>query len=118
MAIQLKRAYDAPEKEDGYRVLVDRIWPRGISRDVARLDEWMKKIAPSSELRRWFGHDPDKWPEFRARYFRELEARDDEVKALAEKARSQNLTLVFGAKDKEHNNAVALKEYLESKARL
>lgn len=118
MTIQLKRAYDAPEKEDGYRVLVDRIWPRGISKEVARLDEWMKKVAPSSELRRWFGHDPDKWPEFKARYFRELEAKAEEVEALAEKARSQNLTLVFGAKDEEHNNAVALKEYLEHKSRL
>ena len=112
MTIRLKRAYDAPSEDDGNRLLVDRIWPRGIGREDARIDEWLKEIAPSDQLRRWFGHDPDKWDEFKKRYFRELDNRPEAVRSLAKRATEGPLTIVFAAKDVEHNNAVALKEYL------
>jgi len=113
MAIRLKRAYDKPAKSDGYRVMVDRIWPRGVSKDKADLDEWMKNIAPSTKLRKWFGHDRERWQEFKKRYFEELDAHSEDIDSLRKKAEQGRLTLVFGAKDEEHNNAVALKEYLE-----
>jgi len=113
MSIHVKRAYDPPAKNDGFRVLVDRVWPRGLTKDKLKLDEWLKDVAPSTDLRKWFGHDPAKWGTFRDRYFRELKARDEPVKQLREKARKGDVTLVFGAKDAEHNNATALKEYLE-----
>jgi uncharacterized protein YeaO (DUF488 family) len=115
MMIRAKRAYDSPEADDGHRVLVDRVWPRGISKDRAELDDWAREIAPSTELRKWFGHDPEKWHEFRKRYFRELDAKKDLVDSLLEKAGGKTITLLFGARDKEHNNAVALKEYLEKR---
>jgi uncharacterized protein YeaO (DUF488 family) len=111
--IQLKRAFDPASKKDGYRVLVDRIWPRGLRKEEVRIDEWMKDIAPSTELRKWFGHDPVKWEAFRRRYFVELSHRADLVKGLAEVARRGPLTLVYSAKDERHNNAVALREFLE-----
>jgi len=114
MSIDLKRAYDPPAKGDGYRVLVDRVWPRGIARDDLQVDAWLKELAPSTNLRKWFGHDPRKWDEFRKRYARELGQHSDALATLAEKARDGRLTLVFGARDIEHNNAVALKEHLES----
>jgi len=113
MEIKLKRAYDQSAAGDGYRVLVDRVWPRGIKKEDLRLDEWLQEIAPSAALRKWFGHDPEKWPGFVERYFDELEANGREIKRLAAIAAEGRLTLVFGAKDREHNNAVALKEYLE-----
>ena len=111
--ILLKRAYDPPAKGDGKRVLVDRIWPRGTSKDALQLDGWLKDLAPSSTLRKWFGHDPAKWEAFRDRYFRELDERPEALEALREKCHQGTVTLVFGAKDTRHNNAVALKAYLE-----
>ncbi len=114
MVTKLKRAYEVPESGDGFRVLVDRLWPRGVSKDSARIDLWLKEIAPSAVLRKWFGHDPLKWTEFRKRYFRELDNNPGAVDQLRDHARRGLVTLVYGAKDREHNDAVALKEYLES----
>jgi uncharacterized protein YeaO (DUF488 family) len=111
--IDLKRAYDPPARSDGRRILVDRVWPRGIARDDLEIDAWLKDLAPSTALRKWFGHDPVKWDEFRKRYGRELEQRVDALEELVEMARAGRVTLVFGARDTEHNNAVALKEHLE-----
>ena len=113
MSIELKRAYDRAAESDGYRVLVDRIWPRGVAKDDLRVDAWLKDLAPSAGLRKWFRHDPAKWDEFKKRYARELEQRSDALEQLVARARAGRVTLVFGAKDTEHNNAVALKEYLE-----
>ncbi len=113
MNIRIKRAYDPPAKSDGFRVLVDRVWPRGVTKDALRLDEWLKEIAPSTTLRKWFGHDPAKWEAFEDRYFRELDSHGEQVTRLRQKAREGDVTLVFAAKDLQHNNAVALKEYLE-----
>lgn len=115
--VKLKRVYDAPAKSDGCRVLVDRLWPRGISKDKLLLDDWLKDVAPSAGLRKWFGHDPAKWGEFRKRYFRELDEQSEAVQRLLAKGRDGTVTLVFGAKDVHHNDAVALKEYLEWHAR-
>jgi uncharacterized protein YeaO (DUF488 family) len=113
MNIQLKRVYQAASQGDGYRLLVDRIWPRGLGKEEARIDDWMKEIAPSTALRKWFGHEPAKWEEFRRRYFAELSLRPELVERLVQMAGSRPLTLVYSAKDEEHNNAVALREYLE-----
>lgn len=113
MSIRIKRAYDPAEEDDGFRVLVDRVWPRGIAKDALKADEWVKEIAPSTALRKWFGHDPAKWDGFRERYFRELDSREELVARLRHKAKEGDVTLVFAAKDPQHNNAVALKEYLE-----
>jgi uncharacterized protein YeaO (DUF488 family) len=114
MAIRLKRAYEPPAPDDGYRVLVDRLWPRGVSKKAARVDLWLKEIAPSVALRKWFSHDPAKWSKFRARYSRELEQKREAVEQLMEHVRRGTVTLVYGAKDEEHNDAVALKEFLRS----
>lgn len=111
--IQCKRAYDDPAPDDGCRVLVDRLWPRGVSKEEAELDHWLKDVAPSDELRTWFDHDPDKWKTFCRHYHEELAEKDDAVAFLCEKAEEGTLTLVYAAKDREHNNAVALKRYLE-----
>lgn len=116
LRITIKRAYDAPADSDGSRVLVDRIWPRGVSRDALRLDDWAKGVAPSTELRKWFDHDPAKWAAFKDRYFRELDEQPRAVGALLTKARAGSLTLVFGAKNMDCNNAAALKEFLERQA--
>jgi uncharacterized protein YeaO (DUF488 family) len=113
MVLKLKRAYEAPEPGDGFRVLVDRLWPRGVAKTSAQIDLWLKEIAPSTALRKWFGHDPSKWTKFRDRYFGELDKNREAVEKLPE-ARRGTVTLVYGAKDQEHNDAVALKEYLES----
>ena len=113
MSIDVKRAYEPPAKSDGCRILVDRIWPRGIAKDDLQIDAWLKDLAPSTGLRKWFGHDPAKWDEFRKRYAMELEQRSEALEELVEKAEAGHVTLVFGAKDSEHNNAVALKEHLE-----
>jgi uncharacterized protein YeaO (DUF488 family) len=115
MSIDVKRAYDPPTRSDGYRVLIDRLWPRGITKDDLQVDVWLKDLAPSADLRKWFGHDPKKWDEFRRRYARELEGHAAALEQLVERARAGRVTLVFGAKDTEHNNAVALKEHLESR---
>ena len=113
--IRLKRAYDPPSPDDGVRILVDRLWPRGLARDAAKVDHWLKEVAPSAELRRWFGHDPDRWPEFRKRYRAELARNAAAVAALRELMKgARPATLLFAAKDAAHNNAVALKEFLAS----
>ena len=114
--VKLKRAYDAPAKSDGRRVLVDRLWPRGVSKDMLRLDDWLKEVAPSAGLRKWFGHDPAKWSVFKDRYFRELDEQSEAVERLLARGRAETVTLIFGAKDVHHNDAVALKEYLERHA--
>ena len=110
--LKIKRVYEPASAEDGYRILVDRVWPRGFTKAKAHVDEWRKDLGPSDTLRRWFGHDPAKWDEFRRRYRQELEASGlwKDVKAIAERARNEDVTLVFGAKDVEHNQAVALRE--------
>ena len=110
--IKIKRIYDPPAMEDGRRILVDRLWPRGISKDEARLDEWLKEIAPSEELRKWFAHDPAKWAEFRSRYRQELAGHEEVIGRLKKDAKGKAITLLFAAKDSEHNNAVVLKELL------
>lgn len=115
MAIAVKRVYDPPSVTDGVRVLVDRLWPRGLAKEKAQVDHWVPEIAPSTELRRWFGHDPAKWEEFRRRYFRELDRSTEIVSRLAELAARQQVTLLFGAREARFNNAVALKEYLEAR---
>lgn len=115
MSFKIKRAYEDPASDDGVRILVDRIWPRGVSKAAARIDQWRKEIAPSTALRKWFGHDPERWAEFKRRYFAELEKRReslDDVRALAKR---KKVTLIFSAKDTEHNQAVALREYLKSR---
>ena len=113
MTIDLKRVYEPPANGDGRRILVDRIWPRGITKADLRIDAWRKDLAPSTELRKWFGHDPAKWDEFRKRYAGELEQRSEALEELVDLARVGHVTLVFSAKDTQHNNAVALKEHLE-----
>ena len=113
--VQIKRIYDAPEKSDGVRVLVDRLWPRGISKKAASLDLWMKEVAPSTELRKWFNHDPERWVGFRQRYRRELRKHDKELAALKAQAAKRRVTLLFGARDTVHNEAVVLREALQPK---
>jgi uncharacterized protein YeaO (DUF488 family) len=113
MPIDLKRAYDPPARSDGRRILVDRVWPRGIAKDDLQIDAWLKDLAPSTELRKWFGHDPAKWDEFRKRYARELEQRSEAFEELLENARAGQVTLICSARDPAHNNAVALREHLE-----
>lgn len=113
MKIRIKRAYDKPEKDDGYRVLVDRLWPRGIKKEDLKIDDWYKDVAPSNELRKWFGHDSAKFGEFKDRYFAELTGSNAASKLLVSMDLASQLTLVYSAKDTEHNQAVVLKEYLE-----
>jgi uncharacterized protein YeaO (DUF488 family) len=113
VSIRLKRVYEKPARADGRRVLVDRIWPRGLTKREARIDEWLKEIAPSAKLRKWFGHDPARWKEFKKRYAAELDDRREQVEALARECKKRTVTLLFGAKDPKHNNAVALKDYIE-----
>jgi uncharacterized protein YeaO (DUF488 family) len=112
--IRVKRIYEASNDSDGFRVLVDRLWPRGIRKQDADIDLWLRDIAPSADLRRWFGHDPKKWSEFCRRYEHELATRTSEVKSLRDKARAGRVTLVYSAADVEHNNAVALKRFLDA----
>ena len=112
VTVRLKRAYDSPAASDGYRILIDRLWPRGVSREKAHLDEWERELAPSTELRRWFGHDPARFSEFRRRYTEELSAQEDKLQELRRRARESTLTLVYGARDTEHNDAVVLAEIL------
>ena len=112
MAFQLKRAYDPPARSDGYRVLIDRLWPRGVSKKDAQLGEWARELAPSSDLRRWFGHEPDRFEEFRRRYVIELALQGEKLRELRRRAREGTVTLVYGAHDEEHNDAVVLAEVL------
>lgn len=113
---RLKRVYDPAAADDGRRILVDRVWPRGLRREDAAIDEWLREIAPSSELRRWFAHDRARWDEFVRRYRAELDSMPETVAHLLELGRRQTVTLCFGARDRECNNAVALKHYLERSA--
>lgn len=114
MLIKAKRIYDAPAADDGMRILVDRLWPRGLKKDGAPIDLWLKEIAPSDDLRKWFGHEPAKWPEFKQRYFAELRGKQDSVITLRQHAGAGAVTLLYSAKDEKHNNAMALLEYLQS----
>jgi uncharacterized protein YeaO (DUF488 family) len=109
---KIKRIYETPNQSDGLRVLVDRIWPRGISKEKAKIDIWMKEVAPSDKLRKWFNHDPNKWLEFKKRYFKELN-QSAAIYQLTELAKNHPITLVYSAKDQKHNQAVALLEFLE-----
>ena len=113
--LYLKRAYDPASSQDGTRLLVDRLWPRGIRKEALPIDGWYRDVAPSNELRRWFAHDPAKWQEFKKRYFAELEQKPQSWQPILERARAMKTTLVYAARDTEHNDAVALKEFLESK---
>ncbi len=110
--IRLKRAYEPPASDDGTRVLIDRLWPRGVKKADAAIDEWMKEIAPSTTLRKWFGHDPERWSEFRRRYKSEIRHHRDELERLRALAQRGRITLVFSAHDEAHNDAVVLKEML------
>jgi uncharacterized protein YeaO (DUF488 family) len=114
--IKLKRAYAAPAAEDGTRVLVDRLWPRGLRKQDARIDHWLKEIAPSSELRKWFGHDVARWSDFRQRYTAELRRHPEQLEELRRLARRGTVTLVYAARDEEHNDAVVLRDALENSA--
>jgi uncharacterized protein YeaO (DUF488 family) len=115
--IRLKRAYDAMSRTDGTRFLVERLWPRGVSKATLQLDAWLKEAGPSTALRKWFSHDPEKWREFRRRYFRELDSRPEAWEPILSAARRGTVTLVYSSHDTEHNNAVALQEYVQAKSR-
>jgi uncharacterized protein YeaO (DUF488 family) len=114
MSIAIKRVYEPAAKVDGYRVLIDRLWPRGLKKESVQLDLWVKELAPSTALRQWFGHDPARWDGFRHRYATELDALAEQWRPLAERAARHTVTLLYGARDEEHNNAVALKAYLDN----
>ena len=113
--IKLKRVYEAAASSDGSRVLVERLWPRGVRKASLRIDAWLKEIGPSNDLRRWFAHDPKKWDVFRERYFAELDSKPKVWKGLVQAARRGPITLIYSSRDPEHNNAVALKDYLQTK---
>ena len=113
--LTIKRVYCVVEKSDGFRILVDRLWPRGLSKEKAKIDLWLKDVAPSNELRKWFAHEPKKWSEFKRRYFKELvDNKSELVGLICKKAKEGVVTLLYAAKNEKYNNAVALKEYLES----
>jgi uncharacterized protein YeaO (DUF488 family) len=114
MNIQLKRIYEAGSKDDGYRILVDRLWPRGFTKEKAALDLWLKEIAPSNELRKWFGHDPDKWKEFQKKYRQELKQNKEAVDILNDYIQKGKVTLLYAAKDEEHNEAQVIKNFISS----
>jgi len=113
--IRIKRVYQEPDGEDGTRILVDRLWPRGLTKEKAKVDLWLKDVAPSTELRKWFAHDPAKWAEFRSRYLEELKGNKEQLSLLRQEAAKGTVTLVFGAKDQQHNEAVILQRFLTSK---
>ena len=114
--IKTKRVYEGSSKQDGYRILVDRLWPRGLSKEAAGVDLWLKEIGPSAALRTWFSHDEKKWQGFRRKYFKELETKPDLVEQIRALQKNEKvITLLFGAKDEQHNQAVALKEFLSEK---
>jgi len=110
--VKIKRAYDKVAPDDGERILVDRLWPRGIKKDEAKIDEWIKEIAPSNELRKWFAHDPSKWKEFKKRYLDELKNQSNIIARLKSRAKNGNITLIFSARDTQHNNAAVLSEVI------
>lgn len=110
MKIRIKRVYEQPDKHDGRRILVDRLWPRGLTKEKASVDLWLKDIAPSTALRKWFGHDPDKWEAFKERYLAELKNNREPIRLLKQELDKGDVTLVYGAKDKEHNEAVVIQE--------
>jgi uncharacterized protein YeaO (DUF488 family) len=112
MKIKLKRVYEEPEKLDGTRILVDRLWPRGLTKEKAHIDLWLKEVAPSTELRKWFAHDPAKWPEFKTRYLAELKHNQEQVEVLKQAIAKGPATLLYGAKDQQHNEAVVLQNLL------
>ncbi len=114
--VTLKRAYDSPSDDDGTRVLVDRLWPRGVKKVDAAIDHWLKELAPSTDLRKWFGHDPARWNEFRRRYSAELRNHRDELERLRDLARNDRVTLVYAARDKTHNEAIVLRDILLRRA--
>lgn len=113
--LKVKRVYEAPSKEDGFRILVDRLWVRGLTKEKAKVDLWLKDIAPSDALRKWYQHDPEKWPEFKRRYFSELKDKKEPLGLIQAKAKKGTVTLLFGSKEEKINNAQALKEYLEKR---
>ena len=113
--IRIKRVYESPADDDGVRFLVERLWPRGMKKESLRMDAWLQGVAPSDALRRWFGHDPAKWIEFRDRYFAELDAEPEAIQPIVEASRRGDVTLLYSAHDTEHNNAVALLEYLSER---
>ncbi len=115
--INLKRVYDDKSRSDGVRFLVERLWPRGIKKEALRLDDWLKDTGPSTRLRQWFAHDPAKWEEFRRRYFAELDANTKAWEPILAAAQKGAVTLLFSSRDTEHNNAVALRDYIEDKLR-
>lgn len=114
MNIRTKRVYEVAADSDGFRVLVDRLWPRGVSKASAKIDLWPRQISPSTELRRWYGHDPQKWPEFRSRYFAELEVNRVYLQPILDRVHAGTVTLVYSSKEQRLNNATALKEFIES----
>lgn len=116
MTIKIKRVYDDPEAQDGLRILVDRLWPRGLTKEKAKIDLWVKEIAPSNELRKWYGHDPEKWETFKKKYFVELDGRPEAIRDLVQAIGRRRATLLFSSKETELNNARALKIYLEEKS--
>lgn len=113
--IKLKRVYETPSPKDGLRVLVERLWPRGLTKERAAVDLWLKDVAPSPELRKWFGHDPARWERFQKRYWQELRERKDAVKLLKQKAKASTVTLVYAAHDQDHNGALALNQFLHGR---
>lgn len=115
--LRLTRAYEAATPDDGLRILIDRLWPRGVSKADAALDDWIKEIAPSNELREWFGHDPKRWPEFERRYRAELQQHKQELDRIRALAKKQTVTLVYSAHDEEHNDAIVLREVLMQRRR-
>ena len=114
---KLKRAYEKPSRDDGSRILVERLWPRGLTKERAAVDLWLKEVAPSPELRKWFGHDPARWEQFQKRYWKELEEKEEAVQLLKQKGKQGTVTLVYAARDEEHNGALALKRFLEGRQR-
>ena len=115
--IQIKRVYEKPSRNDGVRVLVDRLWPRGLTKERAAVNEWLKDVAPSTELRKWFGHDPAKWSEFQSRYKKELAGKGEALTLLRAKSRGGTVTLLYGARDSEHNEAIVLAEVIAGRDR-
>ena len=114
ITIRIKRVYEQPDEADGRRILVDRLWARGLSKDKAKVDVWVKEIAPSTELRHWYGHDPNKWPEFKSRYAVELNTKPDKVEEILGEVQMGIVTFLYSSKEEQLNNAVALKEYIEA----
>lgn len=115
MTIRIKRVYETPSPDDGVRYLVDQLWPRGKKREDLQIEAWLREVAPSKPLLKWFGHDPEKWEEFRSRYYQELNQNEGALQPLVETARNGTVTLVYAARDEAHNNALALKQYLDER---